>query len=201
DLKEQASPAEGKLLRRVGLPPSGFAGLSRRVGKKPVIAAVNGFAVGGGFEICLNCDIVVASPTAEFGLPEALRGLYAGAGGLARLTRNCGLQVASELVLTGRRISATEAKQLNLINRISKSQGSLIDEAIALAQTIDQSSPDSVIVSRAGIREAWETGSVDRAGQLIVERFQARLLSSENRTIGLKAFAQKQKPKWVPSKL
>ena len=127
--------------------------------------------------------------------------MYAGAGGLARLTRNCGLQVASELVLTGRRISATEAKQLNLINRISKSQGSLIDEAIALAQTIDQSSPDSVIVSRAGIREAWETGSVDRAGQLIVERFQARLLSSENRTIGLKAFAQKQKPKWVPSKL
>ena len=109
--------------------------------------------------------------------------------------------MASELVLTGRRISATEAKHLNLINRISKSKDSLLEEAIALAEAVNESSPDSVIVSRAGIREAWETGSVDRAGQLIVERFQTKLLQSENRTIGLKAFAQKQKPNWVPSKL
>lgn len=186
---------------KVGHPPSGFAGLSRRAGKKPVIAAVNGLALGGGFEICLNCDIVVASPKAEFGLPESLRGLYAGAGGLPRLVRECGLHIASELALTGRRVSASEAKELHLINRISKSQESVVEEAVELAKAIAATSPDSIIITRAALRESWETASVERATQLTAGRYQEALLKGENFRIGMAAFAKKQKPEWVPSKL
>ena len=145
--------------------------------------------------------MVVASPTAEFGLPEALRGLYAGAGGLPRLTRSCGLQITSEVALTGRRIPAAEAKELRFINSIAASQGSLLEEAVAMAVAICQASPDSVVVTRAAIREAWETGSVIRAGQLTAERYQSQLMTSDNVKIGLKAFAQKREPQWVLSKL
>lgn len=146
-------------------------------------------------------DMVIASPDAAFGLPEALRGVYAGAGGLARITRNCGLQLASELALTGRRLPALEAKQLNLVNRISSSPSTLLDEAMKLALEVCECSPDSVIISRAGIRETWENASIERAGQLTAERFQDRLLGGENIKIGLAAFAQKKTPKWVASKL
>lgn len=145
--------------------------------------------------------MVVASQNAEFGLPEALRGVFAGAGGLARITRNCGLQLASELALTGRRVSASEAKQLNLVNRISSSHSTLLEEAVKLALEVCECSPDSVIVSRAGVRETWENASVERAGQLTAERFQDRLLGGENIKIGLTAFAQKKSPEWVASKL
>ncbi|TVY42737.1 Carnitinyl-CoA dehydratase [Lachnellula occidentalis] len=184
-------------------PPSGFAGISRRVGKKPIIAAVNGFALGGGFEICLNwnSDLVVASPTASFGLPEATVGLYAAAGGLPRVVRNCGMQVATEIALTGRRLTAEEALKHNLINKISKTQESIIDESVEMAKKISLLSPDAVIVTRAGLRETWETASVERATQIISDRFEHRLFEGENMRIGLEAFATKKKPQWVPSKL
>ncbi|KAG9825728.1 enoyl-CoA hydratase, partial [Aureobasidium melanogenum] len=98
DLKQQRDTPYGAEPQQQQQPmaPSGVAGLSRRTGKKPVIAAVNGFAFGGGAEICLNCDIVIAAKQATFGMPEVLRGLYAGAGGLSRVVRVCGLQVASD---------------------------------------------------------------------------------------------------------
>lgn len=182
-------------------PPTGFAGLSRRVGKKPVIAAVNGFALGGGFEICLNCDIVVSSPKAVFGLPEVKVGVYAGAGGLARVVRNCGLQIGSEIALTGRNITAQEAKSFNLINRIAQSPDTVLAEAVELAQLITKNSPDSIVVSRQGLREAWETGSVERATQLTGDRWSQKLLTGENMKLGLAAFAAKKKPVWVGSKL
>jgi len=182
-------------------PPSGFAGISRRVGMKPVIAAVNGFALGGGFEICLNCDLVVASPTASFGLPEATVGLYAAAGGLPRVVRNCGMQIASEIALTGRRLTAEEALKHNLINKISKSQDSVIAESVEMAKKISLLSPDAVIVTRAGLRETWETASIERGVQITSDRFDRQLFEGENMKIGLQAFATKQKPQWVPSKL
>lgn len=182
-------------------PPTGFAGISKRVGKKPVIAAVNGFALGGGFEICLNCDLVVASPTASFGLPEATVGLYASAGGLPRVVRNCGMQVASEIALTGRRLTPEEALKHNLINKISKTQESVIDESIEMAKKITMLSPDAVIVTRAGLRETWETASVERGAQIISDRFDRHLFEGENMKIGVEAFAAKKKPQWVPSKL
>ncbi|KAF2467257.1 ClpP/crotonase [Lindgomyces ingoldianus] len=193
--KEKPNPA---LMKH---PLSGFAGISRRAGKKPIIAAVNGFALGGGFEIVLGCDMVVASPTATFGLPEALRGIYAGAGGPARLVRNVGIPIASEMALTGQPISAQRAKELNLVNRISPSQETVVDEALKLANAIANISPDSAIVTRAGLKEAWETGSVERATQLTLERYNEALNSGENAMEGLMAFAGKRKPNWKPSKL
>ncbi|KIV92752.1 hypothetical protein PV10_04021 [Exophiala mesophila] len=182
-------------------PPTGFAGVSRRVGKKPVIAAVNGFALGGGFEIVLNCDMVVASSNATFGLPEALRGIYAGAGGLPRLVRNVGIPLASEISMTGRTLTAAEALKYNLINSISKSQASLIDEAVALATKVANISPDAIIVTRAGLREAWETASVERGYELVDSRFREGLMTGENTREGLAAFREKRKPVWKPSKL
>ncbi|KAE9371755.1 ClpP/crotonase [Stipitochalara longipes BDJ] len=207
DLIEQAGfrgGSEGKekpmALRRH--PPSGFAGISRRMGKgKPIIAAVNGFALGGGFEICLNCDLIVASPTASFGLPEATVGLYAAAGGLPRLVHNTSLQIASEIALTGKRLTAQEALGYHLINKISKSQETVVAEAVEMAKKIAALSPDAIIVTRAGLREAWEGGSVERGVQRVGERYEKALFEGENIRIGLEAFAGKRKPKWVESKL
>ncbi|KAF1841323.1 ClpP/crotonase [Cucurbitaria berberidis CBS 394.84] len=182
-------------------PLSGFGGLSRRAGKKPVIAAVNGLALGGGFEIVLGCDLVVASPGAIFGLPEALRGIFAGAGGPPRLVRNIGLPVASEMALTGRPITAQRAKELNLVNRISPSQETVVEEALKLANEIAAISPDAAIVTRAALRQAWEHGSVERATQITIEQYGNALQAGENALEGLKAFAEKRKPSWKPSKL
>jgi enoyl-CoA hydratase/carnithine racemase len=145
--------------------------------------------------------MVVAAPGASFGLPEALRGIYAGAGGPARLVRNVGIPIASEMALTGQPISAQRAKELNLVNRISPSQDTVVDEAIKLANQIANISPDSAIVTRAGLREAWETASVERATQLTIERYNANLNASENALEGLMAFKEKRKPNWKPSKL
>jgi len=204
DLIELGRIRSGKSDVNPGLmrhPVSGFAGLSRRAGKKPVIAAVNGFALGGGFEIVLGCDLVVAAPNATFGLPEALRGIFAGAGGPARLVRIVGLPVASEMALTGIPITAQRAKELNIINRISPSQDTVVDEALKLAKEIAAISPDAAIVTRAALKDSLEHGSVERATQLTIERFGDALQSGENALEGLTAFAQKRKPNWRPSKL
>ncbi|KAL2834496.1 ClpP/crotonase-like domain-containing protein [Aspergillus cavernicola] len=181
--------------------PNGFGGLSQRRGKKPVIAAVNGLALGGGFEICLNCDIVITSPTSQFSLPEVQRGLYAGAGGLSRLIHTVGMQIGTELALTGRRISAQEAKSLRLVNVISETPEKVLDDAIKMAQKIEDVSPDAVIVSRFGLREAWETGSVEQASRVTGELYGRRLVGGENLRKGLEAFKRKEKPVWVDSKL
>ncbi|PQE03666.1 Carnitinyl- dehydratase protein [Rutstroemia sp. NJR-2017a BBW] len=175
-------------------PPSGFCGISRRVGKKPVIAAVNGFALGGG-------DLVVASPHATFGLPEAAVGLYAAAGGLPRIVRNCGLQLATEIALTNRKLTAQEALQYNLINQVAQSPDTVLEESVKMAEKIVALSPDSVVVTRAALREAWETSSVERATQLVGERYDKMIFEGENVKIGLEAFATKKKPEWVPSKI
>ncbi|EPS44790.1 hypothetical protein H072_1210 [Dactylellina haptotyla CBS 200.50] len=182
-------------------PPTRFGGISGRGGKKPIIAAVNGFAFGGGFEIVLNCDMTVASPSASFSLPEALRGIYAAAGGLPRLANVVGLPVATEIALTGRVLSAKEALDYKLINKISTSADSLIDETIALAKKIEDLSPDAVIVTRAGLREAWKTGDVEAATKTVDDMYNHKLMEGENRVEGLSAFAQKRKPVWRPSKL
>jgi enoyl-CoA hydratase/carnithine racemase len=215
--------------RHQAQPSSGFMGISRRVGKKPFIAAVNGYALGGGFEICLgwyvysfygflssffypvqltrdvlhekNSDMIVASPRAQFGLPEAMRGLYAAAGGLSRLVRLVGLTLASEIAMTGRRLTAQEALQYGVANKVSKTHESVLEEAIEMAKSIGQLSPDAVIVTKAGLRQALETGSVERASQITAERYGKVLMEGENMKIGLMAFAAKQKPNWVPSKL
>jgi enoyl-CoA hydratase/carnithine racemase len=145
--------------------------------------------------------MVVASPNASFGLPEATVGLYAAAGGLPRIVRNVGLQVGSEIAMTGRRLTAKEALGFNLINKISISQETVIDEAVEMAKKVAGLSPDAIIVTRAGLREAWETGSVERATQRVSDRYDMHLFEGENMKIGLDAFAAKKKPQWVPSKI
>lgn len=149
----------------------------------------------------LHSDMVVAAPTASFGLPEALRGIFAGAGGPPRLVRNVGIPIASEMALTGKPITAQRAKELNLVNRISPSQDTVVDEAVKLANEIAAISPDAAIVTRAALKEAWESGSVERATQLTIERYSEALNAGENALEGLSAFAQKRKPDWKPSKL
>lgn len=111
------------------------------------------------------------------------------------------MPLASELALTGRHMSAQEAKSIGAINIISSSPDSVVDEAVALAGKIADQSPDAVIVTRAGLRESWETASVERASQNTAERYQRALMTGENTKIGLMAFAQKKKPQWVGSKL
>ncbi|KAG9229363.1 enoyl-CoA hydratase-like protein [Amylocarpus encephaloides] len=202
DLIEQAAfminPPPVQMRRH---PPTGFCGISRRAGRKPIIAAVNGFALGGGTEIILNCDIIVASPSASFGLPEVSVGLYAAAGGLPRLVHTLGMPLASEIALTGRRLTASEALSFHLINKISESPSSLLEEAIELAKKVAAQSPDSIIVTRAGLREAWETASVEGATRRVSERYDRGIFEGENVGIGLESFRGKRKPVWRPSKL
>ncbi|KAJ5461711.1 uncharacterized protein N7458_003263 [Penicillium daleae] len=149
----------------------------------------------------LSSDLVVASPHAQFALPEVLRGLFAGAGGLARVVRNCGMQIGTEIALTGRRLCSEEAVKYNLVNSVAATPESTLPEALELAKSIASMSPDAIIVSRAGLRQAWENGSVLDAIRATSDQYSGALRSSENLRIGLEAFAKKEKPQWVPSKL
>jgi enoyl-CoA hydratase/carnithine racemase len=144
--------------------------------------------------------MAVASPTASFSLPEVNVGLYAAAGGLPRLVHTLGMFLASEIALTGRRLTA-EALSFRLINRISLSQESLLDEAVELAKKVAAQSPDAIIVTRAGLREAWETASMENATKRVSERYDKGIFEGENVNIGLQAFKNKTKPEWKPSKL
>ncbi|OQD81613.1 hypothetical protein PENANT_c026G05223 [Penicillium antarcticum] len=198
DLAEQSNsrrgPKTAAQLAVMNHPPTGFMGLSQRKGKKPVIAAVNGFALGGG-------DMVVASPKAQFGLPEVAVGLYAAAGGLPRLMRIVGLQLASEIAMTGRKLTAQEALDYQLINRVTQESESVVDECLKLAAQIASFSPDGIIVTRQGLREAWENPSVEHATSRTRHEYVNRLVAGDNFKIGVEAFAKKTEPKWVPSHL
>lgn len=147
-----------------------------------------------------HSDIVLAAPHATFGLPESKRGLYAAAGGLPRVVKTFGMQLAADIALAGRVLKAEELRQLGFL-RISRTPESLIDEALGVAKDISASSPDAIIVSRAALREAWETASVERSAQIVEERLAPKLFSGENLKIGLEAFAAKKQPVWVPSKI
>jgi enoyl-CoA hydratase/carnithine racemase len=174
--------------------------LTRRMGKKPVIAAVNGLAHGGGFEMCINCDLVVAAETAEFCLPEVKRGLIPFAGCLPRLIRTVGLQRAMEAALTGRRISAQEACTWGLVNKIV-SQKEVVHEAIAYATAIASNSPDAVIAAYSGVRQGWIEANVEDAVQNTIEGPWVKLQAGENIVEGVRAFQEKRVPIWKPSKL
>ncbi|KAK2780638.1 hypothetical protein FQN53_001062 [Emmonsiellopsis sp. PD_33] len=203
DLKERQSVVSSNFeaaARQNNYPSSGFAGLTRRNGRKPVIAACNGHAHGGGFEIIINSDIVIAAENADFRLPDVLRGTAALSGAFPRLNRSFGLQRAMWLALTAHTLTAQEAHQWGLVQKIVPIDD-LIPETVKVASLIASMSPDSVIVSRAGIRQAWETSSVEHATYLTGEAYAAKLMSGENAKEGMLAFKEKRLPKWVPSKL
>ncbi|GAD91999.1 carnitinyl-CoA dehydratase [Paecilomyces variotii No. 5] len=184
---------------RVGNAPA-FKPLSRRLGKKPVIAAVNGLALGAGAEFVVNCDIVIAADIAYFGLPEVKRGVAPIGGCLPRLIRTIGLQRASEFALTGRSVSAQEALAWGLVNKVLP-QVEVVNEAIKYASMIAESNPDAIICTRAGLRQGWETAAVERAVDITLEREFAELQKGPNIREGLKAFTEKRPPKWRGSRL
>jgi len=177
------------------VPKSGFGGLtSRRDMPKPVIAAVNGYAMGGGLEIAIACHLVVADATAKFALSEVKVGLIAGAGGLIRLPRTIPPKVATEMILTGRRITAAEALDYGLVNRVTEA-GRALDGARALAAEILDSSPTSVRIS---LRVMAETRGISDVIDAVTRPSTAfdDLMATEDTIEGLTAFAQKRPPQW-----
>ncbi|KAI7899062.1 ClpP/crotonase-like domain-containing protein [Cokeromyces recurvatus] len=180
------------------LPPTGFGGLSnRRTSRKPVIAAVNGYALGGGMEMVCSCNIVIATKRSQFGLPEVKQGVVIAAGGLARLARSVSYQLASELVLTGRFIMAEEAKSYGLVNEVISDDRNVVDAALVWAKQITANSPDAVFLTKQGLLLALERASMTDATTEWIESSEAAAWrESDNLSEGLTAFAQKRKPQW-----
>jgi enoyl-CoA hydratase/carnithine racemase len=180
---------------------AGFAGLSNRTGKKPVVAAVNGLCLGGGMEMAVNCDMVLASADASFGLPEARIGVVALAGTLPRLVRTVGRQRAAEMALLGRRYGAQTMRGWGLVNAVVPKGSDVVGEAVRWAAEVAANSPDSVIVSREGLRLGWEgMGPVEATEQLGNGLF-ARIEAGDNMREGVRSFVERRKPRWVDSKL
>ncbi len=181
----------------VTVPPTGFAGLTSRWDlDKPVIAAVNGVAMGGGFEIALACDIIIASDNATFALPEPKVGLAALAGGLHRLPRTIGVKRAMGMILTGRSVPAEEGLALGFVHAVVP-QAELLDAARALAAQICALSPMSIRASKQVVARSLDTASLQEAyeGQMKHPAV-AALWRSEDLKEGPLAFAQKRKPEW-----
>ncbi|MDJ0846787.1 MAG: enoyl-CoA hydratase-related protein [Myxococcota bacterium] len=190
DLKYQAE-GTGDL----DIPPRGFGGLTSRFDNpKPVIAAVNGVAMGGGFEIALAADIIVASDNAVFALPEPRVGLAALAGGIHRLPRQIPLKQAMGMLLTGRRVPAEEGKQLGFVNEVVP-QAELMAAARRWAEQILECAPLSVRASKEAALAGLDKGGLEEAMASRYEGLVA-MVKSEDFVEGPKAFAEKRPPKW-----
>jgi len=172
----------------------GFAGVTRRDFPKPLIAAVNGHALAGGFEIMLACDLVVAADHATFGIPEVQRGLAAGAGGLVRLPKRVGLAVALEMAMTGDPVDATTAQRLGLVNRVVPGD-EVLDAAVALAERICRNAPLATRLSKQMVKRSLDVSedeAFDLQGDVLIEVF-----TSPDAREGPRAFAEKREPKWA----
>lgn len=183
------------------LPNNGFGGISFRHGKKPVIAAVNGPAYGGGCEMIVNCDLVVALESATFALPEVKRGVTPFGGALPRLMKIVGRQRAMEIALTGRTITAHELKEWGVCNEVASKGQDVVGRAIDIAATIAGNSPDAVIVTREGLQMGWESMSTADASRLFLDGWARRIYDGSNMQEGLDAFTAKREPRWKDSKL
>ncbi|MHB2025621.1 MAG: enoyl-CoA hydratase-related protein [Elusimicrobiota bacterium] len=161
---------------------------------KPTIAAVSGFALGGGCEMALACDLIVASETAVFGQPEILIGVIPGAGGTVRLAERLGKARALELVLTGRRVGAKEALSLGLVNRVVPPEA-LLDEAKALAQGVAALPPLAAAAAKASVLHALNAGQDDALA--FERRLFCALFDSQDQKEGMKAFVEKRAPRWT----
>ncbi len=177
-------------------PSTGFAGLTHRFGlAKPVIAAVNGLAIGGGVEIVTASDLAIAAEHAEFSLPEPRIGLAAlGGGGLQRLARQLPLKFAMDLALTGRRLSADEAKQVGLVNEVVPA-AALEDAARAKAEQIIAGAPLAIEASKQIMLESLDFADLETA---LRHRYESgeRMLASEDAKEGQAAFVEKRAPRW-----
>jgi crotonobetainyl-CoA hydratase len=189
DLKYQATGGDMS-----GQPATGFAGLTNRFDLvKPVIAAVNGVAMGGGFEIALACDLIVASEDATFALPEPRVGLAALAGGIHRLPRQIGLKHAMGMMLTGRRVSAEEGARLGFVNEVVP-KGEALAAAKRWAAQILECAPLSVRASKQAAYQGLEVGLREAMSGSYEEL--RRMVKSEDFIEGPKAFAEKRPPRW-----
>ncbi len=191
DLKFQATEGGGAIKG----PPTGFGGLTGRFdNSKPVIAAVNGVAMGGGFEIALACDLIVASENAIFALPEPRVGLAALAGGVHRLPRQIGLKRAMGMLLTGRRVPAAEGLELGFVNEVVPA-GEALDGARRWAEQIVECAPLSVRGSKQAAMEGLGKASLEEAMASHYSLL-GDMMKSEDFIEGPVAFAQKRKPNW-----
>jgi enoyl-CoA hydratase len=159
--------------------------------RKPVIAAVAGFALGGGCEIALACDIVVAADTAKFGQPEIKIGAMPGAGGSQRLPRAVGKAKAMDMILTARMMDAQEAERAGLVSRVVPAE-KLLDEALAVANAICEFSGPSVMMAKEAVNRAYETPLAE--GILFERRMFHSLFATEDQKEGMRAFVEKRKP-------
>jgi enoyl-CoA hydratase/carnithine racemase len=171
----------------------GFGGLTKRDFPKPLIAAANGAALAGGFEMMISCDMVVAADHAKFGIPEASRGLVAGAGGLIRLPKRVPLTIAYEMALTADPIDAARAYELGLVNRVVPGD-QVLDVAIALAERIAKNAPIAVRTSKDVMRRALELNEAE-AWTLNDDAF-AMIGRSSDAMEGAVAFAEKREANW-----
>ena len=159
--------------------------------RKPVIAAVAGFALGGGCELAMMCDFIIAADNARFGQPEIKLGIIPGAGGTQRLPRAVGKAKAMDLVLTGRMMNAEEAERAGLVSRIVAAD-KLVDEAVAVAATICEYSLPAVMMAKEAVNRAFESSLAD--GMHFERRMFHSLFATEDQKIGMQAFIDKQKP-------
>ena len=194
DLKAVASGNAAAIETKKG----GFGGIARRDFPKPIIAAVQGPALAGGFELVLACDLVVAATEATFGLPESKRGLLAAAGGPIRLAHRVAMPLALEIVMTGEQISAERAYQVGLVNRLVPAD-SVVDEAVALAEVINANSPTSIRASRKLVKGAVDGTEAD--GWKLTAELGRVVFGSGDAIEGSTAFVEKRPPNWNPPAL
>jgi len=171
----------------------GFGGITQRDFPKPIIAAANGSALAGGFEILISCDMVVAAEHAKFGIPEASRGLIAGGGGLIRLPKRIPLAIAYEMALTAEPIDADRAYELGLVNRVVPGER-VLDEAVALAERIAKNAPMAVRTSKDIMKKSREL-SEEESWTLNSQAF-GSIGQSADALEGAIAFAEKREPNW-----
>lgn len=161
--------------------------------RKPVIAAVSGWALGGGCEVALSCDMIVASESARFGQPEISIGVIPGAGGTQRLARAVGKVIAMEMILNDRRLTAQEAYQLGMVNRVVPGEGYL-DEALKLAEEIASRAPVAVRAAKKMVNQAYERTLSEGLAAEKQEFY--NLFATEDQKEGMQAFVEKRPPQW-----
>lgn len=179
---------------RVELPGRGLAGIIETPPRKPVIAAVEGYALAGGFEIALACDLMVAADNAQFGLPEVKRGLIAGSGGLMRLPQRIPRQIAMQYALTGDLMSAAEAREWGLVNQLT-APGEALAAAKVLAHKIAANAPLAAQVSKQVVVESWDWSAKERwqRQNALLEN----IIHSDDAREGALAFSEKRPPVWT----
>ena len=189
DIKEMAEASEEQMRK------SPFIGLfdSIRKIKKPIIAAVSGYALGGGCELAMSCDMIVASEKAKFAQPEITIGVIPGAGGTQRLTLAVGKAIAMEMVLNNRALSAAEALSFGLVNRVVPVE-SFLDEAVKLAERIARQAPVAVQAGKEAVNAVFEVSLTE--GLATEKELFYRLFSTKDQKEGMRAFIEKRKPDW-----